>query len=48
MDKNTYEVYQDFNTKDWIVYDNYTNRNVCHCDTEEEARDFIKTNKDTL
>ena len=41
MDKNRYEILQDFNTKDQIVYDNETNTNIVHCDTEEEAKLFV-------
>lgn len=37
-----YLVYKDFNTKDWCVYDNVTYRNVCHCDTEKEALEYIE------
>lgn len=41
MDKNRYEIFQDFNTKDWIMYDNETNKNLVHCDTEEEAKEYV-------
>lgn len=34
--------YKDFNTKDWIIYDNKTEKNICHCDTENEAKQVIK------
>lgn len=37
-----YIVGQDFNTKDWFVYDNETNRNICWCDSEEDGIKFIK------
>ena len=36
----------DFNTKDYFVYDNKTNTNVCWCETEEEAEQFVKTMED--
>lgn len=36
-----YVVYKDFNTKDWIVYDDLTERNVCYCDSEEEAEEYV-------
>ena len=36
-----YEVYKDFNTKDWCVYDNVTHNNICRCDTEIEAQKFV-------
>ena len=37
-----YVIGKDFNTKDWFVYDNETNRNICWCNTEEEAKQFVK------
>ena len=37
-----YVIGKDFNTKDWFVYDNETNRNICWCNTEEEATQFVK------
>ena len=40
--KERYMVYQDFNTKDWIVYDNETNCNICHCDSEDEADSVLE------
>lgn len=36
-----YVIGQDFNTKDWFVYDNETSHNICFCDTEEEAKEFV-------
>lgn len=36
-----YEIGKNFNTKDWFVYDNETNRNVCLCDTKEEAQTVV-------
>ena len=36
-----YVIGKDFNTKDWFVYDNETDKNVW-CSTEEEAMEFIK------
>ena len=39
-----YVIGQDFNTKDWFVYDNETNRNVCWCDTKEEAERYVDEN----
>lgn len=41
----TYERYvigEDFNTKDWFVYDNETDSYICYCDTKEEAEEFVK------
>ena len=40
--KERYVIYKDFNTKDWKVYDNEKNMNICSCDTEEEANSFVK------
>lgn len=37
-----YVIGKDFNIKDWFVYDNKTNINVCRCDTEEECIKFVK------
>lgn len=37
-----YVIGKDFNTKDWFVFDNETDRNICWCDTEEEAIEFVK------
>ena len=37
-----YVIGKDFNTKDWFVYDNETDTNICWCDTEEEAIQFVK------
>ena len=42
MENERYVIGKDFNTKDWFVYDNETNTNICICDTEEEAREFVK------
>lgn len=39
---NRYEIGKDFNTKDWFVYDNETDRYICRCDTEEEAERFVE------
>ena len=36
-----YIIGQDFNTKDWFVYDDETNKYICWCDTEKEAKDFV-------
>ena len=41
-----YVLGQDFNTKDWFVYDNKTNRNIGWCNTEEEAKQFVKEIKE--
>ena len=38
---NRYVIYMDFNTKDWILYDNETNRNLVRFDTEKEAYDYL-------
>lgn len=37
-----YVIGQDFNTKDWWVYDNETNQYICFFDTEEEANEWVK------
>jgi len=36
-----YVIGKDFNTKDWFVYDNVTNRNICWCESEEEAKEYM-------
>ena len=36
-----YVIGQDFNTKDWFVYDNVEDRNICWADTEAEAKDAV-------
>ena len=36
-----YVIGQEFNTKDWFVYDNVTDRNLCRCNTEEECIKFV-------
>ena len=41
MDNNRYEIGQDFNTKDWFVYDNETDRYVCFCESEDECKKYI-------
>lgn len=33
-----YIIGQDFNTKDWFIYDNETNYDICFCNTEEDAK----------
>ena len=40
-----YIIAQDFNTKDWFVYDNETNRNICWCKTEKEAQTYVNNLK---
>ena len=42
-DDGRYVIGKDFNTKDWFIYDNVTDKNVCWCDTEEEAIETVKT-----
>ena len=42
MENERYVIGKDFNTKDWFVYDNETDTYICRCDTEEEAREFVK------
>jgi len=37
-----YVVGQQFNTKDWFVYDKNLDRIICYCDTEGEAKEYIK------
>lgn len=37
-----YVIGQDFNTKDWFVYDDENDTNVCWCETEEQAKEFVK------
>ena len=39
--KERYIIGKDFNTKDFFVYDNETDRYVCWCDTEEEAEEYV-------
>ena len=41
MNKERYLIFKDFNTKDWVVYDNETDRNICRCNTEETEK-YIK------
>ena len=36
-----YVIGKDFNTKDWFVYDNDTDRNICR-GTEEEVRQYVE------
>ena len=36
-----YVIGKDFNTQDWFVYDNDTDRYVCWCNTEQEAQEFV-------
>ena len=36
-----YVVGQDFNTKDWYIYDNVSNTNIYRFDTEEEAKAWV-------
>ena len=43
-----YVVYQDFNTKDWCVYDNKTKHTLCRCDTETEAQKFVAKRKESV
>lgn len=42
-DNGRYVIGKDFNTKDWFIYDNVTDKNFCWCDTEEEAIEIVKT-----
>ena len=37
-----YVIGQDYNTKDWFIYDNETGWNICWCDTEQECIDHIE------
>lgn len=39
--EDRYVIGKDFNTKDWWIYDNDTNRNICYFDTEEEAQEYL-------
>lgn len=39
--KERYVIGKDFNTKDWFVYDNETDKYICFCDTEEEAEKYV-------
>lgn len=36
-----YVIGKDFNTKDWWVYDNETDKYICRCDTKEEAMKYV-------
>lgn len=38
-----YVIGQDFNTKDWFIYDNETGHNVYWCGSEEEAIAHVKS-----
>ena len=37
-----YDIYKDFNTKDYYIYDNETDQNICRCDTEKECYEYIE------
>lgn len=37
-----YVIGKDFNTKDWFVYDNLEDRNVCWAESEDEAKGAVK------
>ena len=37
-----YETGMDANTKEWWVYDDFVDEYVYHCDTEEEAKDWVE------
>ena len=37
-----YIICKDFNTKDWYIYDEVTNRNICYFDTEEDAIKYLE------
>ena len=39
-----YVIGKDINTKDWFIYDDETERVICWCDTEEEAKEFVLKN----
>ena len=39
---NRYVIGQDFNTKDWWIYDNNTNQYIYFFDTEKEAEEYVK------
>ncbi len=30
-----------FNTKDWFIYDNVSEKNICSCDSEKEAQEHV-------
>lgn len=36
-----YVIGQDFNTKDWFIYDDKTDEYICWCNTEQEAHEFV-------
>lgn len=40
--KERYVIGQDFNTKEWFVYDNETDKNVCYGQTEDEVKRFVE------
>lgn len=37
-----YVIEKDFNTKDWWVYDNKIDKYIYICDSEEEAKKYVK------
>lgn len=37
-----YVIGKDFNTKDWWVYDNNIDKYIYFCDSEEEAKEYVK------
>lgn len=37
-----YVIGKDFNTKDWFIYDNVTDKYICRCNTKEECDGFLK------
>lgn len=37
-----YEIFQDFNTKDWGIHDNFSGNNLFYFDTEDEANEWVK------
>ena len=42
-----YVIGQDFNTKDWFIYDEETGLNICLCNTKEEAEKYVNENLKT-
>lgn len=42
MVKERYVIGKNFNTKDWWVYDNNIDKYIYFCDSEEEAKEYVK------
>lgn len=42
LNMERYVIGQDFNTHDWFIFDNNTNRIICWFDTEYDAIEWLK------